>query len=66
MNYENSGTTSAIFTVSLSPASGQTVTVNFATEQTQEDVALPDSQTARPLPTQGAGWLNSQQCRGTA
>jgi len=29
------------------------VTVNFATEQTQEDVALPDSQTARPLPTQG-------------
>ena len=30
------------------------VTVNFATEQTQEDVALPDSQTARPLPTQGA------------
>jgi|SRR4051794_8925496 len=30
------------------------VTVNFATEQTQEDVALPESQTARPLPTQGA------------
>src|SRR5262245_44226273 len=29
------------------------VTVNFATEQNQEDVALPDSQTARPLPTQG-------------
>ena len=29
------------------------VTVNFATEQTQADVELPNSQTARPLPTQG-------------
>jgi biopolymer transport protein TolR len=30
------------------------VTVNFATEQTQEDVALPTSQSARPLPKHGA------------
>jgi biopolymer transport protein ExbD len=29
------------------------VTVNFATEQTQEDIALPESQTARPLPKTG-------------
>jgi biopolymer transport protein ExbD len=29
------------------------VTVNFATEQTQEDVALPTSQSARPLPKKG-------------
>ena len=29
------------------------VTVNFASEQTQEDVALPNSQSARPLPKKG-------------
>jgi len=29
------------------------VTINFATEQTHEDVALPESQTARPLPKEG-------------
>ena len=29
------------------------VTVNFASEQTQEDVALPVSQSARPLPKSG-------------
>ncbi len=30
------------------------VTINFATEQTHEDVSLPESQTARPLPKDGA------------